>query len=146
MIFSAYGRAANARAVRFNVETKTDPRRPSDDGASAAAFARAVAEAIAAAGLEERADIQSFDFRTLIEVQATHPRIRVICLFDEMARSPAPRARTSGGFEGLAISPDGNRLYPLLEKPLAGDDPRSLLIHEFDHDSDDGRAETIGPG
>jgi glycerophosphoryl diester phosphodiesterase len=28
------------------------------------------------------------------------------------------RAQTSGGFEGMAVSPDGTKLYPLLEKPL----------------------------
>jgi len=168
-------RAANARAVRFNVETKTDPRREGEGAGAtppldAASFARAVAEAIRGAGLEERADIQSFDFRTLLEVQSSHPRIRTVCLFGDFpvvagappgvsgdganlqpvggrpspwlaglpwpyratARAHPPRARTSGGFEGLAISPDGARLYPLLEKPLAGDDPGALLIHEID--------------
>jgi glycerophosphoryl diester phosphodiesterase len=42
------------------------------------------------------------------------------------------RAQTSGGFEGMAITPDKHRLLPLLEKPLAGDDPKTLLMHEFD--------------
>jgi len=40
------------------------------------------------------------------------------------------RARSSGGFEGMAITPDGKTLLPLLEKPLKGE--KSLLIHEFD--------------
>jgi hypothetical protein len=38
----------------------------------------------------------------------------------------------SRGFEGVAISPDGKVLYPMLEGPVAGDDPRLLRIHEFD--------------
>lgn len=47
------------------------------------------------------------------------------------------RARRSGGYEGMAASPDGSRLYALLEKPLfrAGtDQPEGnfLRIVEFD--------------
>jgi hypothetical protein len=40
------------------------------------------------------------------------------------------RAKTSGGFEGMAITPDGKKLITLLEKPLKNQD--ILLIHEFD--------------
>jgi hypothetical protein len=41
-----------------------------------------------------------------------------------------PRSR---GFEGIAITPNGKRLYPLLEGPLTADpDQRRLLINEFD--------------
>jgi glycerophosphoryl diester phosphodiesterase len=42
------------------------------------------------------------------------------------------RAQTSGGFEGMVMSPDKKRLFPLLEKPLVGGIARTLLIHEFD--------------
>jgi glycerophosphoryl diester phosphodiesterase len=42
------------------------------------------------------------------------------------------RAQTSGGFEGMAITPDKQRLLPLLAKALTGDDPKTLLMHEFD--------------
>jgi hypothetical protein len=43
-----------------------------------------------------------------------------------------PNARSSGGFEGMALAVDGSRLYPMLEKPLV-DDPADLLgIYEFD--------------
>jgi hypothetical protein len=38
----------------------------------------------------------------------------------------------SGGFEGMAISPDGKYLYPLLEKPLLNDATGQLLISQFD--------------
>jgi hypothetical protein len=41
------------------------------------------------------------------------------------------RAQTSGGFEGMAISPDGSTLYPLLERPL-DNVGTNLLIHPFD--------------
>jgi glycerophosphoryl diester phosphodiesterase len=42
------------------------------------------------------------------------------------------RVRQSGGFEGMALSPDGTTLWPLLEKPLADDTKRELLAHAFD--------------
>ncbi|HAI59105.1 MAG TPA: PEP-CTERM sorting domain-containing protein [Xanthomonadaceae bacterium] len=38
----------------------------------------------------------------------------------------------SGGFEGLAIAPDGSRLFAMLEQPVAGDPPGLLRISEFD--------------
>jgi glycerophosphoryl diester phosphodiesterase len=41
------------------------------------------------------------------------------------------RAQTSGGFEGMAISPDGSKLYPLLEKPLDAVGS-TILASEFD--------------
>jgi glycerophosphoryl diester phosphodiesterase len=43
----------------------------------------------------------------------------------------AVRAARSGGFEGMAIAPDGTKLYPLLEKPL-DNVGKKLLISEFD--------------
>ncbi|MDP9796061.1 hypothetical protein J2S43_004573 [Catenuloplanes nepalensis] len=39
---------------------------------------------------------------------------------------------TSNGIEGLAASPDGRFLYPLLEGPVAGDGARDLRFSEFD--------------
>jgi hypothetical protein len=45
----------------------------------------------------------------------------------------APNLPRSRGFEGMAITPDGKRLYPMLEGPLTGDpDQQRLLINEFD--------------
>lgn len=43
-----------------------------------------------------------------------------------------PLVQRSGGFEGMAISPDGKYLYPLLEKPLVSDATGQLLISQFD--------------
>jgi hypothetical protein len=45
-----------------------------------------------------------------------------------------PLVQQSGGFEGMAISPDGKYLYPLLEKPLKSikEGERQLLISQFD--------------
>ena len=44
-----------------------------------------------------------------------------------------PNLPRSKGFEGMALSPDGTKLYPLLEGPLTTDpDQRRLIINEFD--------------
>jgi hypothetical protein len=44
-----------------------------------------------------------------------------------------PNLPRSRGFEGMAITPNGQRLYPLLEGSLTSDpDQRRLLINEFD--------------
>jgi hypothetical protein len=50
---------------------------------------------------------------------------------------PAPFAgpanlNSSAGFEGMAISPDGRTLYPTLEGPVAGDDPLTRRMYQFD--------------
>lgn len=42
----------------------------------------------------------------------------------------------SGGFEGMAINRSGDKLYTLLEQPVAGDPPKTLRINEFDIDSE----------
>ncbi len=43
-----------------------------------------------------------------------------------------PTLASSRGFEGLGISPDRRTLYPLLEGPVSGDDPRHLRLYRFD--------------
>jgi hypothetical protein len=43
-----------------------------------------------------------------------------------------PNLAASRGPEGLAISPDGGRLYALLEGAVTGDDPRDLRIYVYD--------------
>ncbi len=42
----------------------------------------------------------------------------------------------SGGFEGMAINPRGDRLYTLLEKTVNGDPAGTLRINEFDIDQE----------
>ena len=47
------------------------------------------------------------------------------------ARPEAPTLATSRGFEGLAISPDGDTLYALLEGAVTGDDAQDLRIYVY---------------
>jgi glycerophosphoryl diester phosphodiesterase len=175
---NAARRAKNAARVRFNIETKLNPRTDrdlknnvfTDRTVGVLPFARAVAQLIMTNNLAERADIQSFDFRSLITVQEQFPRIRTVYLFGDFPKFADPtiagsdegtnlqdhggantpwlagltwpyrvtqlshpfRSQRSGGFEGMALAPDGRKLYPLLEKPLVGGEPNTLLIHEFD--------------
>jgi glycerophosphoryl diester phosphodiesterase len=162
-------RAKNAARVRFNIETKINPRqRARSYTVGPAAFARKVARRITDNQLEDRADIQSFDFRTLLWVQEHQPKIRTVYLFGDFARFADPTAAgsddgtnlqgedggntpwlaglpwpyrvtaripfrqpRSGGFEGTALSKDGRSLLAMLEQPLMGGEPATLLIHEL---------------
>jgi hypothetical protein len=49
-----------------------------------------------------------------------------------LAPAERPNVAASRGPEGLAISPDGSKLYALLEGAVAGDDPRDLRIYVYD--------------
>jgi glycerophosphoryl diester phosphodiesterase len=179
-------RAKNAARVRFNIETKTDPRQP-DTTQAPGAFVTAIGSRIMERGLHDRADLQSFDLRTLLQAQVDFPLIRKVVLLGDFAKCPNPasadaaagltycddstnlqpldinapvsealadhndtpwlgglywpyrrtaldfkvRAQSSGGFEGMAISPDGTKLYPLLEKPLDAVGS-TIIASEFD--------------
>jgi len=165
-------KAANAGTVRFNVETKINPRPEyAARTTTAEAFERIDDAVVARNHLERRVTLQSFDWRTLLLAHRHHPRIRTVALFGD---SPAfadptipgsgdgtnlqplvPGGNTpwlgglvwpyrhtllsepalvppSGGYEGMAIAPDGRTLHPVLEKPLAGSTDRTLLVGEFD--------------
>jgi len=77
-------RRSNAEKVRFNIETKINPRAEfAGRTIGPRRFARTVARVIEANELEARADIQSFDFRTLLEVQRRHQNIRTVYLFGD---------------------------------------------------------------
>jgi len=164
-------RAANARRVRFNVETKINPRGDRDEHGrvrkqrtfSPRACAQALIRVAESAGMLERLDVQSFDLRSLLAVHEGSPTPGTILLVGDY---PLPeddgtnlqpeggrttpwlgglrwpyratrsdlkvRVQGSGGFEGMALSPDGRTLYPMLEKPLEGSEARELLVFAFD--------------
>ncbi|GAB3044585.1 esterase-like activity of phytase family protein [Acinetobacter apis] len=49
------------------------------------------------------------------------------------AQNPVtPQVQRSGGFEGMALSPNQRYLYPILEKPLTTSTKNQLMIFQFD--------------
>lgn len=100
----------SGRAIRYNVETKLNPEAP---GATAdpVVLADAVVAELRATGVECRALVQSFDWRTLRRVRETAPEIATACLSSEQESedtirrgAPGPSPWTSGldvdGFQG----------------------------------------------
>jgi len=142
--------------VRFNIETKISPYAP-DDTVDPETFASALVDVIRDNGIENRTVIQSFDFRTIRVVQEIAPEIETVALFgdfsdgtnlipDGTGKSPylaglefsyritdAPTIPRSRGFEGMALSVDKSKLYPMLEGALIDDpDQTRRIINEFD--------------
>ncbi len=92
----AAARAANAANVRFNLETKILPPMPPETTAKATdpsesmanhtvepqIFVDTLCGAIKRNHMESRAEVQSFDFRTLILVEEQHPEIPTYYLTD----------------------------------------------------------------
>jgi glycerophosphoryl diester phosphodiesterase len=70
---------AHPSPVRLNIETKIDPTRPADT-VDPATFARLVVDAVRGAHMEARVTVQSFDWRTLVEVKKLAPSIPTACL------------------------------------------------------------------
>jgi glycerophosphoryl diester phosphodiesterase len=77
-VFALVLKAGNTH-VRVNIETKISPAAP-EETLAPAPFARAVVAQIRAAGLAARASVQSFDWRTLQEVERIAPEIATVYL------------------------------------------------------------------
>jgi glycerophosphoryl diester phosphodiesterase len=93
---------ASGRNVRLNAETKLRPDRPAD-APPPEVFAKAVVEFWRAQGLAAIATVQSFDWRTLVEIRRLAPEIRTVCLtiqqsgFDNVHLGrPGPSPWTAG--------------------------------------------------
>jgi len=107
----AVKRWKNAVQVRFNLETKTNPRQDKDPLGRVWAertfgpelFAEKLASAITSNGLTERAFVQSFDFRALLYVQQHFPHIQIVCLIGDAAEFAD---------QSIPGSDDGDNLQP----------------------------------
>ena len=77
-LFDLVKRSGND-TVRFAIETKLDPRRP-EATLAPEPFARALVDELRKAGMARRAQIQSFDWRTLQTVQRIAPEIATVYL------------------------------------------------------------------
>lgn len=93
-LFAMVERSGNAE-VRFNIETKLDPRTP-DVTPKPEPFARALVAEIRRAGMENRATIQSFDWSTLAVVKRIAPRIATVCLTTQRGPDDNIRAGEPG--------------------------------------------------
>jgi len=71
---------ANAKTVLFNIETKSDPRKPHAQP-TPAKFVEAVLKVVDEFGLRERVCLQSFDHRTLVEAHRQAPEMLRSALF-----------------------------------------------------------------
>ena len=98
----ALGRRPGTDGIRFNIETKVTPLAP-EETVGPEAFARAVVGVLRAEGMIDRADLQSFDWRTLHEARRLEPDLRTVCLtaeqrwIDNILRGrPGPSPWTAG--------------------------------------------------
>lgn len=71
-----------AKQVRFNIETKIDPRRPADT-ADPDTFVKAILAVVRDAGVLDRVILQSFDWRTLQVARRLEPKLATACLTTE---------------------------------------------------------------
>lgn len=90
--------------VRFDIETKLSPDRPEETPAPEP-FARALVEEIRRAGMAARAQIQSFDWRTLQVVQKIAPDLQTVYLsaqqrwLDNVGAGKPEGSRWTAGFQ-----------------------------------------------
>jgi glycerophosphoryl diester phosphodiesterase len=92
------GRAASSpagRPVRFSLETKITPNSGAETP-DPEHFAWAVVDAIRSAGLADRVTVQSFDWRTLLEVRRLAPEVRTACLTIDSDNMNTVRTDASG--------------------------------------------------
>jgi len=107
--------AASGKPVRFNIETKVTPT-SGDAVVEPAAFARLVVERVKAAGAESRTTVQSFDWRTLVEVRRIAPQIETVCLTSEGGSFDTVKADASGRspwHAGLSLAEHGGSVPAL---------------------------------
>ncbi|MEO8145897.1 MAG: glycerophosphodiester phosphodiesterase [Betaproteobacteria bacterium] len=89
--------------VRFDIETKVNPEKP-EETLAPEPFARALVDEIRRAGMSGRAQIQSFDWRTLQVVQKIAPEIDTVYLtvqrrFDNIGADRPEGSRWTAGIQ-----------------------------------------------
>jgi glycerophosphoryl diester phosphodiesterase len=115
-LFALVKKSGNT-TVRFNIETKLDPRKP-DATPKAEAFAEAVVREIRNASMEKRSTIQSFDWSTLKVVKRIAPEIVTVCLTTQQGADDnvgASRPGPSVWLGGLDIHAVGGSVPKLVK-------------------------------
>jgi len=103
---------AGGKPLRLNIETKITPANP-DETVDAGTFARLVVDAIRTAGLAQRATIQSFDWRTLVQAKKFAAEIETVCLTiesDNMDTVQRKSGQPSAWHAGLDLAAHGGSL------------------------------------
>jgi glycerophosphoryl diester phosphodiesterase len=104
---------ASGKPVRFNIETKITPTSGADTP-DPATFAKLVVEAVRAAAIPQRVTVQSFDWRTLVEVKRLAPDIETACLTIQTQNDDTVRQSADGGASpwhaGFALRDHGGSL------------------------------------
>ncbi|RYF43342.1 MAG: glycerophosphodiester phosphodiesterase [Comamonadaceae bacterium] len=124
-------KAMGANAVRFNIETKLDPREP-DNTVSPEAMTQALLKVIREASMTARVSIQSFDWRSLQLVQKLEPSIPTVYLsFQNANNNTIADGQWTAGFKiadhaslpamikaagGAVWAPNGGAVTPELVK------------------------------
>lgn len=88
--------AAKKDGFGFNIEIKSDPKRPELQPAPEE-FARLLVDAIRRHKLEKRVMIQSFDFRTVIAVRAIAPDLKLCALYGGLPKDFVQISKEAGG-------------------------------------------------
>lgn len=85
----------------FNIETKIDAKKP-ELSTDPAAYARLVVDAVRKHKLESRVQIQSFDFRTLKEIHAIAPELKLCALYGGLPKDLVKISEEAGGVPVVA--------------------------------------------
>lgn len=85
----------------YNIEVKCDPKKP-DLYPDPASYARLVVDAIRRHKAEMRVQVQSFDFRIVIEVKKIAPELRLCALYGGMPKDLVEISKEAGGVKYVA--------------------------------------------
>ena len=113
---------ASGKPVRFNIETKITPTSGADTP-DPTTFANLVVAAVRAADVTNRVTVQSFDWRTLVEVKRIAPEIETSCLTiqaRDMDTIKAPDSGPSPWHAGFALADHGGSLPALVRAAGCG--------------------------
>jgi glycerophosphoryl diester phosphodiesterase len=109
---------ASGKPVRFNIETKITPTSGSNTP-DPTTFARLLIAVVREANVVDRVTVQSFDWRTLIEVKRIAPEIETSCLTIQTRDDDTVRQAPDGGpspwHAGLALRDYGGSLPALVK-------------------------------
>ena len=113
---------ASGKPVRFNIETKITPESGADTP-DPATFAKLVVAAVQAADVANRVTVQSFDWRTLIEVKRIASSIETSCLTIQTKDNDtvqSPDGGPSPWHAGLSLREHGGSLPALVKAAGCG--------------------------